>query len=112
MSTAANNEPILDPRMYVIHEARGIILDFINSVYPLAMNADAIFGGMLKANEFQDRQTTQRDLAYLEGRGLIVKSDDPHPYKRDARITRYTLTPKGEHFVQLGKPWDRIESDF
>lgn len=103
---------ILDPRMHAIHVSRGILLDFINGVYPNGLDREIIYRAMLESDDRMDQSTVDRDLAYLEGRGLIDKSRDPHHAKRDRFIVHYTLTAKGEHFVQLGKPWDRLEKDF
>ncbi|MBN1943713.1 MAG: hypothetical protein JW849_10515 [Phycisphaerae bacterium] len=107
-----SNHTSFNPRMHAIHEARGIILDFLNAVYPNGLSEEQIIDAMLDLDDPQEPSVTKRDLAYLKARELVNRDVQDHLFKQKTKVVRYTLTAKGEHFVQLDKPWDRLESDF
>jgi hypothetical protein len=96
-------------RHTLIRETRGLLLDFVNSVYPASMADDLIFSVMADLPQPMAEDLVRRDLGYLQARALIEESWAPHPVTR-TKVHRWTLTADGVTFVERGKPWDELES--
>lgn len=79
--------------------------------FPLLQQLDGMGGSVpvsgLAAKLYMDRTTLTRNLAPLEGAGLVVREADPG----DARVRRVTITDAGRaRLVEGRKAWLRAQS--
>jgi len=98
-----------DGRHSQIREDRGLVLDFINAVFPRSIREEELIGVMLTLDEPVAKEYVQRDLGYLAARGLIVSEVADHRVRRREKVRRWKLTADGVTFVERDKPWDELE---
>ena len=92
----------------IIREDREMVLDYLNIVYPQSMLERELLDGLLDLDRPIDSHKARRDLAYLQGRGLLRRFKKEHPLTKRPQ-QRVELTPNGLTFCERDKPWDDIE---
>ena len=91
-----------------INESRMILLDFLVGAYPRGIQEERLIRSMLGLPRPIGRALTRRDLAYLQGLGLIETFVQENPVNGD-RAVYWRLTTKGKKFNELGRPWEKVE---
>jgi len=71
---------------------RGLILDFLKSVYPALVLELDIIGVFYQ--DYRDKDIKQA-LAYLVDKGYVEEQQKPHPVRRYEKQFFYKLTAKG-----------------
>lgn len=89
-----------------IAEDRRIILDWLNAVYPRSLAEETILEAASQMTEPLGPDMLNRDLAFLAGLGLTVRSREPHPFKVHVQETRWALTSDGILFIERGYDFD------
>jgi hypothetical protein len=96
------------PNTHRIREDRVVLLGWINAAYPSGQSHDDLVAVMYDLPDPSPEEHTERDLAYLEARGLIESYREPRgPYRRQSKMWR--LTAKGLTFIEHGSPWAELE---
>lgn len=98
-----------NPHLNRIREIRSLLLDFLNSTYPASLEEEMVITVMLELHDPIPEEYTRRDLAYLQGRGLLERLVEDHPARSHAKTVRWVLSAKGVSFVEHGKPWGELE---
>ena len=98
---------MFNPLQQLCRQARELLLDYLDSLYPSSMLEDDLKEVMIGLDEPVSYENTMRDLAYLKDRGLAEQVKIKN--QKGKLILRWKLTAKGKTFVECGKPWVEIE---
>lgn len=91
-----------------IYEDRELLLDYLNSVYPLGLTERDILDTMLDLPRPVEGHKVRRDLAILADLGLTQREKRKHPITKKPSLY-WKLTAKGVRFCEANKPWESFE---
>lgn len=82
---------------------RGKLLALLKNVYPDGMEQTSIIGIYYQLNKVDDILT---ELAYLADKGYVIKKESPHPFKANASVVYYKISPAGIDLCEGNIPSD------
>lgn len=71
---------------------RGKLLQLLKEVYPDGMEQTTVIGIYYQHNKVDD---IIAELSYLADKGYVMLTEMPHPFKRNAKVVYYKISPLG-----------------
>jgi DNA-binding PadR family transcriptional regulator len=76
---------------------RGLILDFLNRIYPRDIEKLGVIEAFYK--EFKPKDI-EKALEYLKDKGYVEEREMEHPVRRFEMIRLYKITPRGIDLIE------------